>query len=128
LGATPLVNAGGDGVVQLAVGALDPEHGRDDLQVCRQDGTRQDSAVKTAVIKAGKVVKVVSKAAGLPRAAAEAAVGVRVRTGQLRSCARFGGTIVKDAVGKFLAKNAPATLSDCSDASLRGSPSGAFAE
>jgi polyhydroxybutyrate depolymerase len=86
------------------------------------------SAVKTAVIRAGKVVKVVSKAAGLPLAATEGAVGVRVRTGQLQSCARFGGTIVKDETGKFLAKNAAATLSDCSDASLRGSPSGAFVE
>jgi hypothetical protein len=86
------------------------------------------SEVKTAVLKAGKVVKVVSKAAGLPLAATEGAVGVRVRTGQLRSCARFGGTIVKNTVGKFLAKNAAASLSDCSDASLRGSPSGAFLE
>jgi hypothetical protein len=82
------------------------------------------SAVKTAVIKAGKVVKVMSKAAGLPLAATEGAVSVRVRTGQLRSCARFGGTIVKDEAGKFLAKNAAASLSDCSDASLRGSLSG----
>jgi hypothetical protein len=51
-----------------------------------------------------------------------------VRAGQLRSWARFGGTIVKDAARKFLTKNAAASLSDCSDASLRGSPSGAFLE
>lgn len=82
------------------------------------------SSVKVAIIKQGRLLKFKAKAAGLPLSTAEGAVGVRVRTGNLRSCARFGGAVARDEAGRFMAKNAAATgLADCSDASLRGAAS-----
>jgi hypothetical protein len=88
------------------------------------------SAVRTAVIKQGKVLKVVAKDTGLALRWPQRGVGIRIQTGLLRNCARFGaGTIVRDEPGKFIAKNASASgLADCSDASLLGSASGAFVE
>lgn len=88
------------------------------------------STVKVAIIKHGKLLKVVSKDVGLPLAGPQGSVGIRIQTGLLRNCARFGpGTIVRDEVGKFIAKNASASgLADCSDASLLGSASGAFVQ
>jgi hypothetical protein len=84
--------------------------------------------VKVAVIKQGKVLKVVSKDAGLPLAGAQGSVGIRVQTGLTRNCAFFGpSTIIKDEANKFIAKHALASaISDCADSTLLGSPSGAF--
>lgn len=89
------------------------------------DGT---SAVKVALVKQGRGLKVVAKAVGLPLAGVHGSVGIRIRTGMLRHCARFGGTILRDEAGKFIAKDAVAAdVVDCSDQEL-GSPSGAFLE
>jgi hypothetical protein len=88
------------------------------------------SAVKMALIKGGRTLKIVSKQAGLPLQGTEGQVAVRVTTGTTRNCALFGpDDVQKDAEGKLIAKTSSADgLADCSDATLGcgGSPSGAF--
>lgn len=83
------------------------------------------SDVRVVVLKEGRVLKVVARQTGLALDAPLGAVGVRVTTGVLRSCARFDATTVRtDEAGSFVAKNALASaLADCSDASLAGGPS-----
>jgi hypothetical protein len=78
------------------------------------------SPVRVVVLKQGRVLRVVAKTTGLPLAVPQLAVGIRITTGTLRTCALFGGTTIqKDVAGKFVAKGAlAATLTDCSDASL----------
>jgi len=80
-----------------------------------------DSPVRAALLKEGKVLKVTSRTVGgLPLATAQGAVGVRITTGSLRSCALFdAATIGKDEPGKFVARNAAAPA-DCSTATLGG--------
>lgn len=80
------------------------------------------SPVRTALLRQGKVLKVVSKGTGLPMLLAQGTVGIRITTGSLRSCALFGpATIRRDVSGRFRAVQAPANaISDCSDASLGG--------
>jgi hypothetical protein len=85
--------------------------------------------VQKALIKEGKAIVVKTTETALPLAGPHAAVGVRLTTGDVRHCSRFGPlTIVKDEVDRFTAKGAKAgALLDCSDAALGiGSPSGAF--
>jgi hypothetical protein len=76
--------------------------------------------VRAAVLKQGRLLKVVARAAGLPLAGAQGAVGIRIVTGTRRSCALFdAATVRRDEAGKFSAKGALATsLADCSDGSL----------
>ncbi|MFQ5665379.1 MAG: hypothetical protein ACE5I7_03005 [Candidatus Binatia bacterium] len=80
------------------------------------------SPVRTALLRQGKRLKVIAKDAGLALTGPQGAVGLRITTGSLRSCALFGpSTVKKDQVDKFLAKGAsPSSLADCSDASLGG--------
>ena len=82
------------------------------------------SPVRVAVLREGKTLKLLAKDAGLPLAGAQGAVGIRVTTGTLRSCARFSGsTIRKDEAGAFVASRALANaLFDCSDDSMNGVP------
>jgi hypothetical protein len=78
------------------------------------------TAVTMVVLKQGRLVKVVARVTGLPLAGPQGAVGIRVRTGGLQSCARFdGATIRKDESGRFIAKGSlAAAIPDCSDQSL----------
>src|SRR5262249_17283442 len=77
------------------------------------------SPVKIAVLKDGRGVKVSSKDTGLALSSSQGQVAIRIRTGLERSCAVFGGTIAKDVVNKFQAKDAPIpAIADCTDASL----------
>jgi hypothetical protein len=82
------------------------------------------SAVKLVRLRQGKVLKVLSKQAGLALAAPTPRVGIRVTTGSLTNCALIvGASIRTNAAGKFVGVNAPApALLDCSEASLRGLP------
>jgi hypothetical protein len=78
------------------------------------------SPVKVAVLRSGRTLKVVARSVGLPLAGPQGAVGVRVTTGSLRSCALFdAGTVRRDQAGRFSARGAvAAALADCDDASL----------
>jgi hypothetical protein len=89
------------------------------------DAPGRISAVRVAVLREGKVLKLVAKNAGLPLAVAQGAVGIRITTGTLRSCARFTGSAIrKDVGGAFIGSHAAVGgLSDCSDDSLNGLPS-----
>ena len=80
------------------------------------------SSVRSALVKQGRVIKVMGRVTGLSLAGPQGAVGVRITTGTRRSCALFGAaTIKKDEAGVFVAKGALASsLSDCSDGSLGG--------
>jgi hypothetical protein len=82
------------------------------------------SPVRVAVLSQGKMIKIVAKDPGLPLAVPQGAVGIRITTGTLQSCARFAGaTIRKDDPGTFVASHAPRTANyDCSDESLNGVP------
>jgi cysteine-rich repeat protein len=82
------------------------------------DGT---SAVKSAQIRQGKGLKISAKLAGLPLAGPHGTVAARVRTGTLRNCAVFGGTIQADVVNRFQAKLADVpSIPDCTVASVVG--------
>src|SRR5262249_4166163 len=78
------------------------------------------SALRVLVLKEGKLLKVITKATGLPLDGALGAVGIRVTMGAQRNCAGFDATTIrKDGAGKYVAKDASAgALVDCSDASL----------
>jgi hypothetical protein len=82
------------------------------------------SAVRLVALRAGRLLKVVAKDAGLPVAGAQGAIGIRITTGTIRNCARFAGsTIRRDEAGAFVASHATtAGLFDCSDASMNGVP------
>lgn len=82
------------------------------------------SPVRLTVLNQGRSLKVVAKDAGLPLAGSQGAVGIRITTGTLRSCARFAGTTIrKDVAGAFIASHATTdALFDCSDASMNGLP------
>jgi hypothetical protein len=80
------------------------------------------SSFRSVQLKAGRTIKLNGKLTGLSVAAPLGAVGIRITTGSLVSCALFGaGTVKRDAGGTFLASDAVASaLTDCSDASLSG--------
>jgi hypothetical protein len=85
-------------------------------------GTLSD--LRVIVLRKAKLLKIVAKASGLALDAPLGAVGVRLTTGSLRSCARFDQTTIRrDEPGRYVAKGAaPGALADCSDASLAGLP------
>jgi hypothetical protein len=82
------------------------------------------SVVKVALLKQGKLLKIVAKATGLALTGTQGSVGIRLTTGTLRSCAIFSaanGTIVKDEADRFIAKDASTLgVPDCGDATLGG--------
>ena len=81
------------------------------------------SAVRVAVLREGKILKIVAKSAGLPLAVSQGAVGIRITTGTLRSCTRFtGSSIRKDVAGAFVGSNSSGGLPSCSDGSMNGAP------
>jgi hypothetical protein len=82
------------------------------------------SAVRVAVLREGKVLKIVAKDAGLPLAGVQGAVGIRITTGTLRSCARFAGSAIRrDLPGIFVGSNSNlGDLSSCSDGVMSGQP------
>ncbi len=82
-----------------------------------------------AILRKGRLLKVIAKGTSLSLAGAQGAVGVRIifgnyQSGSLRNCALFdGGAIRRDKAGVFLAVRASAAgLSNCSAASLGGPP------
>ena len=79
------------------------------------------SRVRKLLLKEGKGLNVAA-GASLGLSAPQGAVGVRITTGSLRSCALFNGpTIVRDEPGRFIARGATAAaLPDCSDLALTG--------
>ncbi len=80
------------------------------------------SPVKVAILKQGKMIKVIAAETGLAIVGPQARVAIRITAGSQRSCAVFGaGTIKRDLAGNFLAVRAPApAVPDCSNASLGG--------
>src|SRR4029453_13680997 len=82
------------------------------------------SGVRVAVLRQGKLLRLVAKDAGLPLAVPHGAIGIRITAGALRNCARFAGSAVrKDAPGAFVGSHASSgPLADCSDGVLSGVP------
>jgi hypothetical protein len=82
------------------------------------------SSVRFAVLKQGRVLKVMGRVVGLPMTSPQGAVGIRITTGTRRNCALFdAATVRRDDTGQFVARNALASsLADCSDAALGGPP------
>jgi hypothetical protein len=80
--------------------------------------------VKSVVVKAGKLIKVVAKGAGVapPLATSPEPASVVIEFGTQRYCATFGGTVKFKDGKKFTAKKAPAP-GECPGPA---SPSGAF--
>jgi len=78
------------------------------------------SSFRAVQLRAGRTIKLNGKQTGLPVAAPLLSVGIRITTGSLVNCARFGpGTVTKDANGTFVGRNSLASaLIDCSDESL----------
>ncbi len=78
------------------------------------------SEVRVALLKEGRLVKIVATRTGLALAAPQLSVGVRITTGSLRNCALFNTpTIQRDEAGLFKARKAPPAV-DCQTATLRG--------
>jgi hypothetical protein len=77
--------------------------------------------VGAIVLKSGRVFRVRVYATGLSVANALGSVAVRITIGSLRTCALFdAATVQRDAGGVFVARDASATLADCSNAALAG--------
>jgi len=76
-------------------------------------------ALGRVVMRQGKLLKISAPGTGL--APPQGSIGIRISAGSTRSCALFSGAAVrKDVEGRFVGKNAPATvLTDCSDPQLR---------
>src|SRR5581483_5004987 len=67
------------------------------------------SAVKLAVIKDGRLIKVSAKDSGLTLdEPTQGSVGIVLTSGTRRYCALFDSGIVRDQPGRFSARNAPA--------------------
>ena len=90
------------------------------LQYRNPSAPASPSTFRSITLRAGKVVKLTGRESGLDLSAPLGSVGIRITTGSLVSCARFGpATVQKDSGGTFSARNAVASaLVDCSDASL----------
>jgi hypothetical protein len=82
------------------------------------------STFRSITLGQAKQIKLNGKETGLDVSAPLGAVGIRITTGSLVNCARFGpGTVTRDANGTFIARDALASaLADCSDGSLAGTP------
>jgi hypothetical protein len=80
------------------------------------------SPVRSFAIEQGRLLRVLARDLALPLSTPLGAVGVRVTTGTLRSCALFDATTIRrDVPGSFLAKGATVgTLADCSTPVLGG--------
>lgn len=78
------------------------------------------STFRAITLRQAKQLKLNGKEAGLDVSAPLGSVGIRITTGSLVNCARFGpGTVTKDASGTFVGRDALASaLADCSNASL----------
>ncbi|HXJ33963.1 MAG TPA: DUF4215 domain-containing protein [Candidatus Eisenbacteria bacterium] len=78
------------------------------------------SPVRLALLKQGRLLRMVARDVGLPLATAHGAVGIRLTTGTVRSCALFNGATIRvDLPGRFVASGAiSGALADCSDAAL----------
>lgn len=86
------------------------------------------SAVKVLLFKNAKQIKLLAKSTGVALGGL-GSVGIRITTGQFRSCALFApgrATIVKDTTSEFSAKDASGSpaLADCSAQSLGGATCG----
>ena len=67
------------------------------------------SPVKVALVKQKKGIKLVAKATGITlNEPAQESVGLVLAFGRVHYCALFGGKVVQDKPGKFIAKKAPA--------------------
>jgi cysteine-rich repeat protein len=88
------------------------------------------SAVRAAVLKDGRVLKVVAKEVGFPLDQPLGGVGIRLVTGSLAMCSFFHvGTVVTDQPGRFEARDAGAFFASCDRGVLgTGSPGGAFVD
>ena len=75
-----------------------------------RDRRRALGPVKTALLKRGRLAKVIAKGGGVGltlNEPSQGSLGVTLASGSRRWCTVFGGTIVKDQAGRFVAKNAP---------------------
>jgi hypothetical protein len=82
------------------------------------------STFRSITLRQTKGLKLAGKETGLAMGAPLGSVGIRITTGSLVNCARFGAeTVRRDADGTFIARNTLASvLADCSDASLATPP------
>lgn len=78
------------------------------------------SAVKTAVLRSGRTLRIVGRSVGISLPVATGRLGVRFTTGSLRSCAVFDEpSIAVDDPDRFVARNASApAAASCSSGSL----------
>jgi hypothetical protein len=67
------------------------------------------SAVKVARIKNGSLIKITAKSTGITLdEASQGSIDLVLTSGADRFCARFGGQIIRDEPGRFIAKSSPA--------------------
>jgi hypothetical protein len=66
------------------------------------------SPVRTAIIVPGRRLKILSRTPGISMdESSQGSITLVLDSGTLRYCATYGGTITRDEMGKFNAKNAP---------------------
>jgi hypothetical protein len=88
------------------------------------------SPVRLAIIRQGKLVKIIARQVGLQLAGPQGSVGIRISTGnsiqpgRIRNCALFDASTVRhDEAGRFEAAGARGdAISDCGDGTMRGIP------
>ncbi len=83
----------------------------DSYKFVNRDAPDGISEIRVALLRQGKLLKIVAKRTGLDLATPQQSVGVRITTGSLRNCALFTGlTIQRDEPGLFKARKAPPPL------------------
>ena len=83
------------------------------------------SALRTVALTAGRGIRLLARAAGLPLTGPKGAIAIRVMAGSLRWCAVFGpATVRSDANGHFRASDGGApSITDCDDDTLMAATS-----
>jgi len=79
------------------------------------------SEIRGALLREGRVLKVVARGAGLALAGPQGSVGVRITSGDVRNCALFDApSIRRDEAGLFKARKSTTVPADCAAASIDG--------
>jgi hypothetical protein len=111
VGALLAVRSGDGDTASVALGSADWNESADGSRATysNRDAPSGDSLCRTAIVRSGRMVKVVCRDDLIDTldAGPEGSVSVRLTIGSDNYCASFGG-VVRDGVGRFFARRAPA--------------------
>jgi hypothetical protein len=79
------------------------------------------SEIRAALLREGRVLKIIARGAGLALAGPQGSVGVRITSGEIRNCALFDApSVQRDETDLFRARNATTVPADCATETIDG--------